>query len=88
MINCIRCQRPGEPINTLPHKGALGEDIKSKICALCWEEWQKESVKIINEHHLKLNELAARNFLSTQMKIYLKLSPSPPDSIFVAVSSP
>ncbi len=79
MINCIRCQKEGEIINNLPHKGALGEEIKAKVCSLCWEEWSKESVKIINEHRLNLSEPSARGFLSTQMKLFLKLLQPPPE---------
>jgi Fe-S cluster biosynthesis and repair protein YggX len=75
MIDCVRCKREGNEIDALPHKGALGEEIKAKICSLCWVEWKEESIKIVNEHRLKLSEPAARAFLSTQMKVFLKLSP-------------
>ncbi|MBI3598625.1 MAG: Fe(2+)-trafficking protein [Nitrospirae bacterium] len=80
-MRCIRCEKDAEGISNVPHGGALGETLKAKICSLCWEEWNKESVKIINEHRLNLSELAARSFLSTQMKIFLKLAPSAPISV-------
>ena len=73
MIDCIRCQKQGDEIDALPHKGPLGEELKAKICSPCWEEWKKESIKIVNEHRLNLSESAARAFLSTQMKLFLKL---------------
>lgn len=81
MVHCIRCEKDAEAIGTLPHGGALGETLKTKVCGLCWEEWNKESVKIINEHHLNLSDPAARGFLSTQMKVFLRLAPSPPISV-------
>ena len=87
MVHCIRCQRSGDPIETLPHKGVLGEEIKAKVCLLCWEEWQKEAIKVINEHRLNLSEAAARSFLSTQMKIYLRLVPFVNDSSITLSSS-
>jgi len=80
MIDCVHCHRLGDPIDSLPQKGVLGEEIKAKVCSPCWEEWKKESVKLINEHRLNLSELSARNFLSTQMKIYLNLTPPLPNA--------
>jgi len=62
----------------MPHGGTLGETLKANICGLCWEAWNQESVKMINEHRLNLSESTARGFLSTQMKIFLKLVPPVP----------
>ncbi len=84
MIHCIRCEKDAEAIITMPHGGALGETLKTKVCGLCWAEWNAESVKIINEHRLNLSEASARGFLSTQMKIFLKLAP--PVAISVTLS--
>jgi Fe-S cluster biosynthesis and repair protein YggX len=81
MIHCIRCEKDAEAIIIMPHGGVLGETLKTKVCGLCWDEWNKESVKIINEHRLNLSDPSARAFLSTQMKIFLKLAPPPPISV-------
>jgi len=81
MVRCIRCEQSAEEIITMPHGGALGETLKAKVCGLCWAEWNIESVKFINEHRLNLSEAAARAFLSTQMKIFLKLAPTVPISV-------
>ncbi|MEK7702878.1 MAG: Fe(2+)-trafficking protein, partial [Nitrospirota bacterium] len=84
-----RCQQEGEPIDAMPHVGALGEEIKSKICASCWKAWNEEAVRIINEHRLKLSLPSARDFLSTQMKIFLKFMPPPEtQSDAISVSAP
>ena len=81
MVHCIRCEKDSEEISLMPHGGALGAELSAKVCALCWEEWNKEAVKIINEHRLNLSESAARGFLSTQMKVFLKLAPPAPISV-------
>ena len=81
MIHCIRCEKDGEDIRKMPHGGALGVMLTEKICGQCWEEWNKESVRIINEHRLNLSDPAARGFLSTQMKIFLKLAAPAPISV-------
>jgi len=87
MIDCIRCGKKGNAIDTLPHKGMLGEEIKANICSLCWGEWQEESVRMVNEHRLKLIEPEARAFLSRQMKIFLKLMQPPSDAPITISSS-
>lgn len=87
MVHCVRCQKEGDEIKTLSHGGALGEEIKARVCAQCWKEWNQESVKIINEHRLNLSEPAARGFLSTQMKLFLKLVPMPSDPPITISSS-
>ena len=86
-MHCLRCQKEGQEIAHLPLKGALGEEVKAKICSLCWGEWKIESVKIINDHRLNLSEPAARAFIATQMKIFLKLIPSPESSITITPAS-
>ncbi len=87
MVYCVRCQKEGEPIQTLSHGGALGAEIKEKVCLACWSEWSLEAVRVINEHRLNLSEPTARAFLSTQMKVFLKLIPAPaPPPITISLS--
>ncbi len=81
MVRCIRCEQSAEPISVMPHGGVLGAELTAKICALCWETWNQEAIKIINEHRLNLSDPSARSFLSTQMKIFLKLMSPPPISV-------
>jgi len=87
MIQCVRCGESKVEIGILPHGGALGVEIKSKICADCWALWNAEAVKVINEHRLNLSQPAARGFLSTQMKIFLKLIPPPSESVTLSTIS-
>jgi Fe-S cluster biosynthesis and repair protein YggX len=82
---CGRCHKEGDPITQLPHGGTLGEEIRAKVCLPCWGEWSQESVRVINEHRLNLSEPAARAFLSTQMKIFLKLIEAPPPIALISL---
>ncbi len=78
-VNCIRCHETREAIEGTSYGGKVGEMLKAEVCNVCWKEWYEQSVKLINEHRLNLREPAARDFLSTQMKIFLgKLPPPPP----------
>ncbi|MEK7285921.1 MAG: Fe(2+)-trafficking protein [Nitrospirota bacterium] len=86
IAQCLRCQKEGDAISVMPHGGALGAELQSKICAECWKAWNEESVRIINEHHLNLSLPSARALLSTQMKIFLKLIPPPPDASITVLS--
>ena len=43
----------------------------AEICAPCWEEWKERQMLLINHYGLKLHESAAREFLYTNLRIYL-----------------
>jgi len=59
----FRCQRPGcasgkraMPLDKVPVAEAIGERIKTDICADCWNEWLKNySIKVVNELRLDLS---------------------------------
>ncbi len=59
----FRCQRPGcasgkraLPLDKVPVGEAIGERIKTEICADCWNEWLKNySIKVVNELRLDLS---------------------------------
>jgi len=76
-VTCIRCHQTREAIEGASYGGKIGEEIKGKVCNICWKEWYEQSIKIINEYRLNLREASAREFLSTQMKIFLGLLPAP-----------
>lgn len=77
-VECVRCHQTGEAIDVAPYGGKIGEELKAKVCNVCWKEWLTGmSIKIINEYRLNLGEPAARQFLSTQMKIFFGLQPPP-----------
>jgi Fe-S cluster biosynthesis and repair protein YggX len=71
-VHCARCGRPEAPALTRqPYPGKLGTEIREKICADCWGEWQKMEVMVINELRLNFMEPAAQETLSRHMKDFL-----------------
>ncbi len=73
-IHCTCCGQEGEAIQTSVYGGAVGTEILEKVCEPCWQAWYAQSIKIINEYRLNLRDPPARDFLSAQMKLFLKLS--------------
>ena len=56
-VHCVRCGRPEAPaLPRQPYPGKLGAEIREKICADCWAEWQKMEVMVINELRLNFME--------------------------------
>ncbi|MFY9269233.1 MAG: Fe(2+)-trafficking protein [Candidatus Manganitrophaceae bacterium] len=81
-VTCVRCGLTRAEIEGTPYGGKVGENLKAKVCNVCWKEWYDLSVKIINEHRLNLREPAAREFLATQMRVFFKMEePSPEPGI-------
>lgn len=71
-VHCARCGRPEAPaLARQPYPGKLGAEIREKICADCWAEWQKMEVMVINELRLNFMEPAAQETLSRHMKDFL-----------------
>jgi len=71
-VHCARCGRPEAPaLPRQPYPGKLGAEIREKICADCWAEWQKMEVMVINELRLNFMEPAAQETLSRHMKDFL-----------------
>jgi len=76
-VACIRCGQTRGAIEQVSYGGKIGAALKETVCNVCWTEWYAQSVKIINEYRLNLREASAREFLSTQMKIFFRMLPPP-----------
>jgi Fe-S cluster biosynthesis and repair protein YggX len=71
-VHCARCGRTEAPaLSRQPYPGKLGTEIRERICADCWGEWQKMEVMVINELRLNFMEPAAQETLSRHMKDFL-----------------
>jgi Fe-S cluster biosynthesis and repair protein YggX len=72
MVHCARCGRPEAPaLPRQPLPGKTGAEIREKVCADCWAEWQKMEVMIINELRLNFMDPAAQETLSRHMREFL-----------------
>ena len=75
-IQCTRCGRMAPRQATAAYPGALGEELKAKICADCWAEWQHAEVMVINELKLNFMDPRAQDVLVQQMREFLGLDPA------------
>lgn len=76
-LKCIRCQRQAAEIEGTPYPGALGEEIRAKICADCWAEWQHAEVMVINELRLNFMDPRSQDVLIKHMREFLFLDGPP-----------
>lgn len=71
-VHCSRCGRAEAPALTRqPLPGKLGAEVRERICADCWNEWQKMEVMVINELRLNFMDPAAQETLSRHMRDFL-----------------
>jgi Fe-S cluster biosynthesis and repair protein YggX len=72
-IDCIRCHQNQDPPEEIPYPGDLGDEIRSKVCASCWAEWEAMEVMVINELRLNFMDPAAADTLVVHMREFLCL---------------
>jgi Fe-S cluster biosynthesis and repair protein YggX len=72
-IDCVRCHQNQNPPEQVPYPGALGDEIRSKVCAACWTEWEGMEVMVINELKLNFMDPGAIDTLVLQMREFLCL---------------
>ena len=75
---CVRCELEKPAIVTTPYPGELGDEIRSKICADCWSEWQRAEIMAINELRLNFMDPKANEILVQHMREFLVLDPPAP----------
>lgn len=76
-IECVRCQRTAAAARGVSWGGALGDEIRSRICNDCWAEWQAAEVMVINELKLNFMDPEAQTTLIAQMRDFLQLGDAP-----------
>jgi Fe-S cluster biosynthesis and repair protein YggX len=71
-VHCARCGRPEAPaLSRPPMPGKLGLEIREKVCADCWNEWQRMEVMVINELRLNFMDPGAQETLNKHMREFL-----------------
>ena len=56
-----------------PVPGATGRELRERVCADCWAEWQGMEVMVINELRLNFMDPSAQAALDQQMRQFLAL---------------
>ncbi len=70
---CPRCATRPAGLLRPPFRGALGEELQRRVCPLCWEEWKRAEVMVINELKLNFMEPTAQEILTSHMREFLAL---------------
>ncbi len=72
-VECVHCMRRAPGATGVFYGGALGEEIRAKICADCWAEWREVEVMVINELRLNFMDAKSQDVLAEHMRKFLKL---------------
>lgn len=71
-FSCVRCSREStSALGAPPFPNELGAKIATEICTLCWEEWKKHQMLLINHYGLNLRDPAAKEFLYANLRSFL-----------------
>jgi Fe-S cluster biosynthesis and repair protein YggX len=77
VVVCVRCGEEKPALARAPFGGPLGEEIRTRVCALCWAEWQRAEVMVINELRLNFMEPSSQEILAAEMRRFLGLDGAP-----------
>ena len=73
---CSRCATRAAGLSRAPFRGALGEEIGRRVCPLCFADWQRAEVMVINELKLNFMEPASQEILAAHLRDFLGLDRS------------
>lgn len=76
-VSCVRCQRQAPAVVDPAYPGPLGDEIRAKVCADCWSEWQAGEVMVINELRLNFMDPKSQDILVRHMREFLALDGPP-----------
>jgi len=76
-LHCARCGQERPALVRPPFPSALGAEIASRVCAVCWAEWQRVEVMVINELRLNFMEPSAHEIHAAEMRRFLGLDGAP-----------
>jgi len=72
-VVCARCGRTAPPPVSVTWGGKLGQEIRTRVCADCWAEWEKAEVMVINELRLDFMDPSSQDTLARQLRQFLVL---------------
>lgn len=72
-VSCVRCGQTAAAATGVTYRGTLGEEIRAKVCNLCWQEWLGTEVMVINELRLDFMDPRALDTLTQHLRQFLML---------------
>ena len=70
-VECSRCERRGPGLDAPPFRDELGRRIEGSICRMCWDEWLRRQMQLINHYALDVRQPEAREFLRRNARAFL-----------------
>lgn len=70
-ITCRRCRKERAQLDRSPFPDELGSRIHASICQVCWDEWLKRQMQLINHFALDMRTAEARDFLRKNLEAFL-----------------
>lgn len=70
-VFCKKYQQELEGLNAAPFPGPKGDEIFQTVSRKAWEEWTQHQTRLINEKHLNMMDMQARNYLTEQRDKFL-----------------
>ena len=81
-VECSRCGNEAPAAQNVVYGGALGDEIRSKVCENCWQEWLAMEVMVINELRLNFMDPKSQDVLAAQLRQFLGLAGEAEDPDF------
>jgi Fe-S cluster biosynthesis and repair protein YggX len=72
-VTCRRCGEERAALARAPVPGPAGAEIQRSVCAVCWGEWERTEVMVINELRLNFMDPEAQQVLERHMREFLAL---------------
>lgn len=70
-VFCRKYKQEMEGLEAPPLPGPKGQDIFENVSRQAWQEWMAHQTTLINEKHLNMMDMAARNYLGEQRERFL-----------------
>ena len=74
-VHCRKYDQELEGLDNPPLPGPKGQEIFESVSKQAWLEWQDLQTMLINEKHLNLRDLEARNYLNSQREKFFRNEP-------------
>ena len=70
MVNCRMLGKSAPGLAKPPYRNALGQKIFEEISKEAWDDWLRESVRIINTYRIDLMSKEGQRFMLEQTALY------------------
>jgi Fe-S cluster biosynthesis and repair protein YggX len=70
MVQCKKLNEKLPGMKRAPYRNEFGQKVYEEISQQAWEQWLKDSVKLINTYRVDLAAAAGQRFMMEQCEIY------------------